>query len=230
MSLLNLQLSPDLDWIHLSQFELTCIVGILEKERIEAQRLLVEVGVGLDPKDLEICGETGQLDHSINYADIYHQIKFLAHYGKFRLIESFGVVLLRCLLLKKDSKEERADLISAYCRFQKPDILPSAISGVSMIRHYTWTENVKSVVVHEKLRYELLLSVEECSVYRIFVKQGGIWENQPVPRDGRVMVISGEFQSLTHPLLKRGDESSQSLEALTDGCLLCISSRPFYET
>ncbi len=228
MSLLNLQLSPDLDWIHLSQFELTCIVGILEKERIETQRLLVEVGVGLDPKDLEICGETGQLDHSINYADIYDQIKFLAQYGKFRLLESFGVVLLRSLLLKKAKDEGRCDLISAYCRFQKPDILPSAISGVSMIRHYTWTENVKSVQINSKLRYELLLSVEECTVTRIFVDQGGIWENQPVPRNGRVLVISGTFQSLTQPLLKRGDESSQSLEALTDGCLLCISHLKFY--
>ena len=75
--------------------DLACIVGILPRERVEPQPLAVSLRMELD---LERVGVTGDLGQGLDYAAVDAVVRFLAVEGRFRLIESLGITVLRAVL------------------------------------------------------------------------------------------------------------------------------------
>ncbi len=111
--------------------DLTCIVGLLARERLEPQALRVRVAM---ETDLEAAGATGHLWHSVDYGAIDAQIRFLATEGRFVLLESLALTIARFLLLPPAAGEHRASIAAVEVAIDKPEILPSSLPGVRVHR------------------------------------------------------------------------------------------------
>lgn len=125
------------DAVHLS-VDLTCIVGLQARERVEPQRLRLRVAL---ETDLEAAGATGLLWHSVDYGAIDDQIRFLATEGRFVLLESLALAVARFLLLPPAHGEHRAPIAAVEVTVEKPDILPSSVPSVQ-VRRTTWEDEV----------------------------------------------------------------------------------------
>jgi FolB domain-containing protein len=112
-----------------------CIVGILARERVEPQplRVALQLGLALGP-----TGETGDLARSVDYGAVDEQVRFLAVEGRFRLIESLALAVLRAVLLPPAADEARAAVAWAEVRIAKPAVLREAVAAVRLRRDATW--------------------------------------------------------------------------------------------
>jgi dihydroneopterin aldolase len=118
--------------------DVTCIVGLLARERREPQALHVSVVLDVG---LETAGDTGQLGHSVDYGELDGQIRFLAKEGRFVLLESLALAIARFVLLPPAPGERRAAVDAVDVRIDKPDILPDAVPGVRL-RRTRWDRDV----------------------------------------------------------------------------------------
>jgi dihydroneopterin aldolase len=118
--------------------DVSCIVGLLARERREPQPLHVTVVLEVG---LETAGETGQLGHSVDYGEIDAQIRFLATEGRFVLLESLALTIARFVLLPPARGERRAPVDAVEVRIDKPGILPDAVPGVRL-RRTQWSNEI----------------------------------------------------------------------------------------
>ena len=115
--------------------DLSCIVGILPREREEPQPIHVSLRMELG---LDGPGETGDLSEGVDYAAVDAQIRFLAVAGRFRLLETLGLAILRTVLLPPALGEARAQVGRATVRIAKPAVLLAAQPGVELTRTASW--------------------------------------------------------------------------------------------
>jgi dihydroneopterin aldolase len=118
--------------------DLSCIVGLLARERTVPQPLHVTVTLEVG---LERAGETGQLGHSVDYGALDGQIRFLATEGHFVLLESLALAIARFVLLPPAPGERRGEVDAVEVRIDKPGILPDALPGVRL-RRTRWDDEV----------------------------------------------------------------------------------------
>lgn len=186
-----------MDRIHLD-LELSCIVGILPRERVEPQPIELELELELD---LERCGDSGDLGASVNYATVDAAARFLAVEGRFRLIESLGLAILRLLLLPPTADEGRAAIRHASVRIAKPAVLREATPAVSLERDASWAAGLRATALPGGGRAHTLVSVPEVVARKVVLPAGaGLSEGVALPLAG------GEGRLLTplvaeHPLV-----------------------------
>lgn len=122
-----------MDRITLDSMNLECIVGILPSERIETQRMQLNLSLEID---LQTCAETGDLSHSVNYAVVSKAARFLAGEGKFWLIESLGLAICRVVLASPGPGQDSAQVKGCTVHIRKPDILEGrSVPGVELSRN-----------------------------------------------------------------------------------------------
>jgi dihydroneopterin aldolase len=114
-------------YINLSHADLNIIIGLLPHERIHKQKIEIDLRLALASQDLWCCARDGDLDYSINYADIWKLVQFIAGYGQFYLLESFIYTLARILLSEKLPVENRASIHAMDCTVSKPEVLLNCI-------------------------------------------------------------------------------------------------------
>lgn len=163
----------------LLDIELACIVGILPRERVEPQPLQIRLEMGID---LDACGTSGNLDESVNYADVDAQVRFLCTEGRFRLIEVLGTAILRAILAPPSPGEARAPLAWAEVEILKPTVLRSAVPGVRMRRDAEWAAG-----------QDVLADVEEVRAERTVVQAG-----TSIAGPGRALLPDGRTVTLPH--------------------------------
>ena len=117
------------DVISLTAFQIETIVGILPSERVTPQPLDVEISLELDVSG----AEHGDLDASVNYADVERRVRFLVREGKFRLIESLALGICRMLLADRRVQAVRV-------RLAKPTILDHSVPSLSLRRDRAWAK------------------------------------------------------------------------------------------
>ena len=86
-----------MDKIFVKGLKVSCIIGILDYERVQEQPLIVDLEL---EKDLKEAGTTGNLDKSIDYAHLSNRVKNYIIERKARLLEELGVEL--CDLILKE--------------------------------------------------------------------------------------------------------------------------------
>lgn len=114
-------------YINLSHADLNIIIGLLPHERIHKQKIRIDLKLALASQDLWRCARDGDLEYSINYADIWKLVQFIAEYGQFYLLESFIYTLARILLSEKLPGENRASIHATDCVLSKPEVLLNCI-------------------------------------------------------------------------------------------------------
>lgn len=115
--------------------EVNAIVGILPRERIEPQPMRISLRMELP---LEGCGTSGDLSAGVDYAEMDARIRHLAVHGRFRLIESLALAILRVVLDAPRAGEARAAVRRATVTIRKPAVLRAAEPSVTLSREASW--------------------------------------------------------------------------------------------
>jgi len=164
------------DWIILNKLRFDAIVGVLPEEQTRAQPLELEVKVCLN---LDEAGASGELHHSVNYAAIAEEVKFLATHGRWRLIESLGTALCRLLLAPPTSREERAEVARVEVRISKPEILGGlALPTISLRRRADWCQ-LSRESFPTRTWVETLEKTPLSAAYRVVIEAGTAWQPPP---------------------------------------------------
>jgi len=150
--------------------ELTCILGILARERVTPQGLRASFELELD---LEPTATSGELSGSVNYADVDGMFRTLAGHGGFLLLETMALAALRWILLPPGPGESRGVVERATLHLTKPDVMPQALPGVRLTRRagleVASRELVPGVTAH------VLAELDEVTALRVEVLEGCAW-------------------------------------------------------
>lgn len=210
---------PCSDWIHLTEASFSCIVGLLEWERLTPQPLAVEVSMNVNLE--EAAG--GDLTCSINYATTLEQVEFIAQEGQWALLESLGTAIARLLLAPPATGELRAGVSEAIVRLRKPEVLSGrAVPSVELRRTSSWLTLLERASGLPGVAIEVLQEAREAGAYRIHLQPLVEWA---VPANMVCMLIAGEVVTPTgrHVAgnILRADFGP--LKATTATCFLGIS-------
>jgi len=113
--------------ITLSQLEISCLIGVLDPERIQPQPLLVDMTLELDSEKAAL---SEKLEHTWDYDRLTEQILFILQTGHFYLLESAAHVLARWVLIPPISGEKRPQIDRVQIRLTKPAALPGSAQAV----------------------------------------------------------------------------------------------------
>ena len=94
------ELEAPVMWIELKQLEIQCIIGIYDVERHTPQPIVIDLAVAIKPKDWLRAASQGDLESSLDYAQIAQRVTMLVQQSQFRLLESLYYVLMHFFLNK----------------------------------------------------------------------------------------------------------------------------------
>jgi len=159
------------DWIELSDFGFETIIGILDRERVEPQRMLVDLRLHLDLDEASF----GDLSKSVNYADVANQVQFLATEGKWWLLESLASATCALLLADPAHGESRAAIDLVELRLRKPEVLQGqATPGIRVVRAAGW-RTLAAVELGPGVAAEVLCVADGVGAYRVHWAPKGDW-------------------------------------------------------
>ena len=114
-----------MDSIFIEGLQFSCIIGIYERERIEPQPLEIDVDM---QTDIGAAARSGELDQSLNYAEISEQIITFCQRKRAELIETLAEELAEMLLESFKTRQLTLTI-------RKPMAVPEATSvGVRITR------------------------------------------------------------------------------------------------
>ena len=158
----------ELDEISLENLEVRCVVGIYPREKIEPQPLIVNLKLYLDTRQ---SVATNSLEHSIDYAELSDEVRFILQNSHFRLLETAAAALTHYLLAAPAPDRPRAQIQAVSVKLAKPKALPgSAVPSLSINRHLTKMSQVDIKTTADGV--ELIHENQDCLIYRLhFGKQ-----------------------------------------------------------
>lgn len=157
------------DRVELIDLKLDVILGILDREQLTPQRLVVDLLMELD---LDEAGEDNRLDRSVDYAAVTGNIAFLAENGRFKLLETMALAFARTLLVAPIPGEGRAPITAVSMTLRKPTILEGrAIPGVS-IRRTAAGIKIATREVAPGVRADTLCATDWNAAYRFRLDPG----------------------------------------------------------
>lgn len=214
-----------MDRIDLVDLKLDCILGVLDREQRAEQPLEGEISMWLD---LDRSGHTGHLFETVNYADVAAWAAFITRHGRFRLLESISVAVLRLMLLPPAPLEVRAQIERAQIQLRKPTILGElATPGTRFERDRQWAP-VDALSPADGVDVEVLVDTGLSAAWRIHVDADTAWR---VVEDHAVFVIAGTVQTDAGSVLTAGQSAAAGqfthLHNASDGvCTLLVVRVP----
>ena len=106
--------------IYIEDLRFTCIIGILDFERLQPQEVVIQL-------ELEYAFE----NQFINYAEVTQIIKTQMSENKFLLLEDALLALFTFL------KKTYANISTLFIKITKPSILPDCLVSVSHFHSYS---------------------------------------------------------------------------------------------
>ncbi len=85
-----------MDKILLNRIEVSCIIGLLEEEKLAPQTLFISIDAEISLKEI---GESDDLKHGIDYCKIIEKTRFYCEHSNFLTIEALAHNL--AIMLKK---------------------------------------------------------------------------------------------------------------------------------
>jgi dihydroneopterin aldolase len=84
-----------LDKIYVNRMEFYGYHGVFPEENRLGQRFAVDLSVSLD---LQTAGETDELEHSVNYGELYNLCKEIVEGTPYKLVEAVAERIAACML------------------------------------------------------------------------------------------------------------------------------------
>lgn len=167
------QTGRPLDLIELEGQRVECIVGLYPSEEDAPQPLDVSVVLHLDTAPA--ATDTG-LRHSVDYARLSGEIRFLLESCRFRTLETAAHALARYVLAPPTQDLPHARIEAVDVRLSKPLALGAALPSVSIRRYavdQTWVvENKQWGLVDIVFEHPGSATDPGCGVYRLRVGPG----------------------------------------------------------
>lgn len=85
-----------MDYIHVKDMQFYGFHGVLQEETKLGQRFRVNVSLAVDTKR---AGETDDLAHTVNYAEVYDLTRNIVEGKPFQLIEAVAEEIANCILV-----------------------------------------------------------------------------------------------------------------------------------
>lgn len=183
------------DRITLDRFTVPCILGILESEQRAPQRVEVQISMGLD---VEACGDSGNLELTVDYAAVQQQVITLLQAGQWRLLESMAMAIARLLLAPPAPSERRAQIHDVEISLAKPDILDGAVPALTVRREEDWCD-LDTGMRPPKTWFDVLCQTPITGAYRAHVEGGSSYS---VPPTAFVHVIAGSGSADGTPVMQ----------------------------
>jgi len=113
------------DKIIINELVIPCIIGVFEHERKEKQNVILTIELAIDTQK---AGKTDNLEDTVSYSDIAHEITEMVSNSQFKLLEKFAdEVAIICL------KDKRIKQVKVHV--EKPKALKQAASAaIEIIR------------------------------------------------------------------------------------------------
>lgn len=109
-----------MDEIRVDGLEVRCVVGIYPRERIEPQRLLVDLTFWLDTR---AAAERESLAKTVHYGDMARDVAFVLTSARFEMLETAAHSLARLLLAPPARGERRARIEKVRIELRKPEAM-----------------------------------------------------------------------------------------------------------
>lgn len=113
--------------IVLSQLECSCLIGVLDEERVTPQRILVDLELEMDCQRA-VADEN--LEATWDYDRLSDELLFLLETGHFYLLETAAHVLARWVLIPPIPGEERPQVDRVVVKLTKPAALPGHAQAI----------------------------------------------------------------------------------------------------
>lgn len=157
-----------LDAVELRGLSVDCVVGVYPDERGRVQPLELDAALFLDAR----AAVKGGLAHTVDYARLSGELRFLLESCSFLLLETAADALCRYVLSPPTGDGNRAQVKAVTLRLCKPDALPG-VGTASLTVHrradeYTFGEEHKPFG-----RVDIVYEDPEVGIYRLRVKPGG---------------------------------------------------------
>ncbi|MEM9461543.1 MAG: dihydroneopterin aldolase [Myxococcota bacterium] len=211
------------DWIQLRQLNLSCIVGLWPTERDRLQPITLDVELGLDLG----AAACGRLEESVDYAVLASQLTFIAQHGRFRMLESMAMAMLRFILAPPGPGQERAMVERAQVTITKPEALQGrALPRVVLSRTQETVDPLPSQT-QASVGIQPLLETRHTGVYHVRLGPQKAWS---LPDGASALVLGGALESGPYVLepdqpVPSGDPTVANRSS-TDGALLVVTHPP----
>ncbi len=157
-----------LDVVELQGLEVRSVVGVYSHERTRTQPLVVGLALHVD---LRAAGATDDVTHTVDYARVTAEVRFLLERARFRLIEAAAETVARWLLLPTSADVARPPVRRAVVRIDKPEALRGlARPSVTVTRDAAGT--IAPAVAHLGVTLERLHEGGDVAVTRVRLAPG----------------------------------------------------------
>jgi len=222
--------------ITLSQLEFSCLIGVLDPERINPQRILVDVSLELDGQSAALAD---RLEQTWDYDRLTEQIAFILQTGHFYLLESAAHVLARWALIPPIDDENRPQVDKVVIRLTKPAALPGSAQAQVEVEAIA---SEQSYATESKTwgRVHIVEETRRMGLYRLTLKAGGaLPEHHHLRmREAELVLHEGLLGNQDHGALrplevgevfawKLNQPHSYRNTSTKAASLLCMDSPPF---
>ncbi len=157
-----------LDAVEIRGLSVDCIVGVYPEERGRVQPLELDVALFLDAR----AAAKGGLAHTVDYARLSGELRFLLESCSFLLLESAADALCRYVLAPPTGDGMRAQVKAVTLRLCKPHALADlGVASLTVHRRadeYTFGEEHKPFG-----RVDIVYEDPQVGIYRLRVRPGG---------------------------------------------------------
>lgn len=211
------------DWIQLRQLNLSCTVGLRPTERDRPQPITLDVELGLDLG----AAACGRLEDSVDYAVLASQLTFIAQHGRFRMLESMAMAMLRFILAPPGPGQERAMVEQAQVAITKPEALQGRTWPRVVLSRTQETIDPLPPQTGASVGIQPLLETPHAGIYHVRLGPQQAWS---LPEGASALVLGGALES--GPYVLEPDQPVPSEDprvanrSSADGALLVITHPP----
>lgn len=160
--------SARLDVIELGDLQVRCIVGVYPSEKSTPQPLEVSLALHLDTR---AAARNESLRHTVDYARLAGELRFLLEHCRFRLLETAAHALARYVLAPPLPEAPRARVLAVDVTLRKPRALGG--EGVPRLTvHRRAVDEEYEVETQDFGEVDVVHEHPGCGIYRLRVAPG----------------------------------------------------------
>jgi len=119
-------MNRQLDTLFINDLTIPCIIGVYEHERKDKQLVVINIAFSVDTK---IPGKTDELNDTVSYRDIAHEVENIVSNSQYHLLEKLAQVVADICLNDKRIKQVTVHI-------EKPKAIKLAKSSAIEITRY----------------------------------------------------------------------------------------------
>lgn len=155
--------AQNLDVITLRDLDVLCVVGLYPREKNTPQPLVLQLKLYLDTRR---AVRENSLRHTVDYAALAGEIRFVLQHARYRLLETAADALASYLLAPSAPEATRASIQAVDLTIEKPHALPGRTVASVRVRRKVG-DYTSQLLVESPEHVEVLHQHEDCTLFRM---------------------------------------------------------------